>query len=66
MLQRCTFSIVGQALFYLSAMPAVLRVLGLRRYTHQLTAVLVDHVTAFSLGGLATVGSPGRRRVRAR
>lgn len=65
-LQRCTFSIVGQAMFYLSAMPAVLRVLGLRRYTHQLTAVLVDHVTAFSLGGLATVGSAGRRRARAR
>ena len=65
-LQRCAFSIVGQTLFYLSASPAVLHVLGLRRYTHQLTAALVDHVTAFSLGGLATVGAAGRRRARAR
>ncbi len=62
-LRRCAFSIVGQALFYLSAMPAVLRVLGVRRYTRPLTAALVDHVTAFSLGGLAVVGS--RRRSRA-
>jgi AcrR family transcriptional regulator len=65
-LRRCAFSIVGQALFYLSAMPAVLRVLGVRRYTRKLTAVLVDHVTAFSLGGLAAVGPPARRRSRAR
>ena len=65
-LQRCAFSIVGQALFYLSAMPAVLRVLGVRRYTRQLTATLVDHVTAFSLGGLTAVERPARRRSRAR
>jgi AcrR family transcriptional regulator len=65
-LERCAFSIVGQALFYLSAMPAVLRVLGLRRYTQQLTEALADHVTAFSLGGLATVGSARRRRSHGR
>jgi AcrR family transcriptional regulator len=65
-LERCAFSIVGQALFYLSAMPAVLRVLGLRRYTQQLTDALADHVTAFSLGGLATIGAGRRRRSRAR
>lgn len=65
-LQRCAFSIVGQALFYLSAMPAVLRVLGLRRYTRALTDGLVDHVTGFSLGGLAAVEDAPRRRARAR
>jgi hypothetical protein len=47
-------------------MPAALRVLGVRRYTRQLTAALVDHVTAFSLGGLAAAGNPARRRSRAR
>jgi TetR/AcrR family transcriptional regulator, regulator of cefoperazone and chloramphenicol sensitivity len=65
-LRRCSFSIVGQVLFYLSAMPAVLRVLGTPRYTPRLTASLVDHVTAFSLGGLATVEPAARRRARAR
>jgi len=65
-LRRCSFSVVGQVLFYLSAMPAVLRVLGTPRYTPQLTATLVDHVAAFSLGGLATTEPAARRRARAR
>ncbi len=65
-LQRCAFSIVGQVLFYLSAMPAVLQVLRLQRYTARLTADLVDHVTAFSLGGLGAVAPAARRRARAR
>ena len=64
-LQRCAFSIVGQALFYLSAMPAVLRVLGVRGYTPEFTAALVDHMAAFSLGGMRAVGHRPARRARA-
>jgi AcrR family transcriptional regulator len=65
-LQRCAFSTVGQVLFYLTAMPGVLRILRVPRYTRQLTTTLVDHVTAFSLGGLAATNQPARRRSRAR
>ena len=59
-------SIVGQALFYRFAMPAVLRVLGAHGYTRDLTAALAEHVTHFSLGGLAAVDHrpKGRRHAR--
>lgn len=59
---RSAMSIVGQVLFYQFAKPAVLRVLGESRYSRALTTVVADHVTAFSLGGLATAG--GARPVR--
>src|SRR4029450_6780749 len=65
-LERCAFSVVGQALFYLSAMPAVLRVLGMQRYTRELRAALTDHLTAFSLGGLGAMPRRVPRRARAR
>jgi len=64
-LERCAFSIVGQALFYLSAMPAVLRVLAIQRYTRELRATLADHLTAFSLGGLGAMERRMPRRARA-
>ena len=62
---RCAFSIVGQALFYRFAMPAVLRVLGKRRYTPALTADVSEHIGTFSLGGLAAAAAPAARRRRA-
>jgi len=62
---RCAFSIVGQALFYRFAMPAVLRILGERRYTPGLTAAVSEHITEFSLGGLAATAAPAVRRRRA-
>ena len=64
---RSAMSIVGQALFYQFAKPAVLRVLGETRYSRDLASALADHITAFSLGGLAATGRPReRRRARAR
>jgi len=65
---RSAMSIVGQALFYQFAKPAVLRVLGETRYSRDLASAVADHITAFSLGGLtAVVGRPReRRRARAR
>jgi AcrR family transcriptional regulator len=62
---RCAFSVVGQALFYRFAMPAVLRILGQRRYTSELTAAAAEHIAEFSLGGLGAVGTPVARRRRA-
>jgi AcrR family transcriptional regulator len=64
---RSAMSIVGQVLFYQFAKPAVLRVLGEPRYTQEMAGAVADHITAFSLGGLAAAGrSPERRRARAR
>ena len=56
-------SIVGQAMFYRFAKPAVLRVLRQGGYTRQLTGVLGEHITQFSLGGVAALASrpKGRR-----
>jgi AcrR family transcriptional regulator len=62
---RCAFSIVGQALFYRFAMPAVLRILGERRYTPELTAAVSEHIAGFSLGGLAAAAPSAARRRRA-
>lgn len=64
---RSTMSIIGQALFYQFAKPAVLRVLGETRYSKDLAVDVADHITAFSLGGLAAASRPReRRRSRAR
>jgi len=65
-LSYAALSIVGQALFYRFAMPAVLRVLGAHGYNRELTAALAEHVTRFSLGGLAAVDHrpKGRRHAR--
>ena len=56
-------SIVGQAMFYRFAKPAVLRVLRQGGYTRELTGVLGEHITQFSLGGVAALASrpKGRR-----
>jgi AcrR family transcriptional regulator len=59
-------SIVGQALFYRFAMPAVLRVLRAHGYTRELTATLAEHVSQFSLGGLAAVERRPKGRPHAR
>jgi AcrR family transcriptional regulator len=57
----CTRSIAGQALFYRFTMPAVLRMEGRRSYARGRSDELADHITAFSLGGLARRrGAEGR------
>jgi AcrR family transcriptional regulator len=61
----CARSIAGQALFYRFVMPAVLRMEGRRSYPRGRTAELAEHVTAFSLGGLARVRDEKARSRRA-
>lgn len=61
---RTVNSIVGQALFYRFAMPAVLRQHEWAEYPRGITERLAEHITAFSRGGMERLG--GRRRRRAR
>jgi len=61
----CTRSIAGQALFYRFAMPAVLRMDGRRAYPRGHSEALAEHITAFSLGGLAHLRDRKARSVRA-
>jgi AcrR family transcriptional regulator len=64
-LERCVFSVVGQALFYRFTMPAMLRMLGVPAYPRGLVRELVAHITEFSLGGMERVGArPGTRHAR--
>jgi TetR/AcrR family transcriptional regulator, regulator of cefoperazone and chloramphenicol sensitivity len=67
--ERCAFSIMGQALFYRFAMPATLKMWGVAAYPHGLSRALAKHITQFSLGGLERLAarapkrrSGGRRR----
>ncbi|MBI4517781.1 MAG: CerR family C-terminal domain-containing protein [Deltaproteobacteria bacterium] len=54
-LERCTFSIVAQALFYRFTMPATLRLWGLTAYPLPLARELAEHISEFSLGGVERV-----------
>ena len=63
--ERCVFSIIGQALYYRFTMPATLTLLGIEEYPRGYARELAEHITEFSLGGLAQV-SRGSRRRRAR
>jgi TetR/AcrR family transcriptional regulator, regulator of cefoperazone and chloramphenicol sensitivity len=62
--QRCAYSIVGQALFYRFAMPALLLMHGWSEYPRALSRELADHITAFSLGGMTAAATSRRARAR--
>jgi TetR/AcrR family transcriptional regulator, regulator of cefoperazone and chloramphenicol sensitivity len=66
--ERCVFSIIGQALFYRFTMPATLRLWGLPVYPRGCARQLAGHITEFSLGGLERLAGAkraSRQRVRA-
>jgi len=64
-IDACSRSITGQALFYRFAMPAVLRIDGRRAYGRGQAAAYADHITAFSLGGIARLREQKARSRRA-
>jgi TetR/AcrR family transcriptional regulator, regulator of cefoperazone and chloramphenicol sensitivity len=64
--ERCVFSIIGQVLFYRFTMPAMLLLQGLKTYPRSYAKELAEHITEFSLGGLAQVSGRASRRRRAR
>jgi AcrR family transcriptional regulator len=61
--ERCVFSITGQALFYRFTMPAMLRMLEMPAYPRGFAGRLARHITEFSLGGMERVAT-GRRHAR--
>lgn len=63
-IERCAFSVIGQALFYRFTMPATLRIWEMRQYPRRLADALSEHITEFSLGGLSRVAGPRKRRPR--
>lgn len=62
-IDRCSFSMVGQVMFYHVMRPAVLRFLGREEFPRGFTRQLAEHVFEFSLGGMERLASR-RRRVR--
>ena len=60
---RCVRSLMGQALFYRFAMPALLQMMERSSYPRGLARQLAAHITAFSLGGIERLaGTRGVRR----
>ncbi len=53
--------LAGEAVFYRTTMPALLFMRGERCYPPTLAAALADHVTEFSLGGMARIAARRRR-----
>jgi AcrR family transcriptional regulator len=63
--ERCVFSIVGQVFFYRTHLPVFLHLEGIEAISADLIRTAADHITAFSLGGMANVAaapSSNRRR----
>jgi TetR/AcrR family transcriptional regulator, regulator of cefoperazone and chloramphenicol sensitivity len=62
MVERTVRSIIGQVLFYRFTMPATLLVIGTPDYSPRFLREMAAHVVEFSLGGLARVAKPRRRK----
>jgi AcrR family transcriptional regulator len=61
--ERCVFSIVGQVFFYRTHLPVFLHLEGLQHISADLVRTAADHITAFSLGGMAQIAAaPSRTR----
>lgn len=65
-IDRCSFSMVGQVVFYHVMRPAVLRYIGRDEYARGFGKQLAEHILAFSLGGMDHIAARARRTSRAR
>lgn len=54
-LQRCMYSVVGQAAFYLTHRAALLSMMKRSAYPASFADAIADHIVAFTLGGLAAL-----------
>lgn len=61
LVRRCCFSIFGQCLYYKHARPMVERLAPEQGFTAADRAVLADHITRFTLAGLAGVRAQATR-----
>jgi AcrR family transcriptional regulator len=59
---RCCFSAAGQVFFYLTHRPALLLMMGRRRYPRGFVDEVAEHVTEFTLGGIERLRARRRRR----
>jgi len=64
-IDRCSFSMVGQVMFYHVMRPAVLRFLGRDEYPRGFARQLAEHIFDFSLGGMDRLAARRRRTRRA-
>src|SRR5438445_1583873 len=60
--ERCVFSITGQALFYRFTLPALRLLDGIPARSSRFTRDLADHITEFSLGGMERTAARRARR----
>ena len=60
--ERCVFSITGQALFYRFTLPALRLLDGIPARSPRFTRDLADHITEFSLGGMERTAARRARR----
>ncbi len=66
-IEQCCLSVAGQAHFYFTVRPALLRRWGEREYPPDFTDRIAEHITEFSLAGIDRVArTAGRRRRAAR
>ena len=64
-IDRCSFSMVGQVMFFHVMRPAVLRFLARDEYPRGFAARLADHIFEFSMGGMDRLAAKRRGRRRA-
>ena len=65
-IERCVYSLVGQAMFYRFTMPALLHMQKRDQYPRELASELADHIAEFSLAGVARLSERSKRGRRAR
>lgn len=63
-IERCAFSIVGQAMFYQITRPALQRMKNIDSYPANFIATTADHIVEFSLGGLERLAEEQNKRSR--
>lgn len=64
-IDRCSFSMVGQVVFYHVMRPAVLRFMGRDGYPRGFGQKLAEHILEFSLGGMDRLAARSRKVRRA-
>jgi AcrR family transcriptional regulator len=64
--ERCVYSVAGQAMFYRFAMPALLHIQGRTKYPSGFAREIAEHIAEFSLAGAKQISERSKRKRRAR
>jgi len=65
-IERCVYSVTGQAMFYRFAMPALLHIQGRTKYPPGFVRKIAAHITEFSLAGTKRIAGRSQRKERGR